>query len=77
MQNAEVSARLLSVKQIPSGESVMADSNSSVPASADERETRIRQPQMGSHHAKAGHVERVEAHPVGNARRNHVEHAGC
>ena len=43
MQNAEVLARLLLVEQIPSGETVMADPNRSVPASAEDRETRIRQ----------------------------------
>ena len=43
VQNAEVSARLSEWKQIPSGEPVMADSNRSVCASVDDRETRIRQ----------------------------------
>ena len=30
-------------------------------------EARIGQPEMGSHHAKTGHVERVKTHAVGNA----------
>ena len=41
VQNAEVSARLLLVKQIPSGEHVMADANRSVPALSIDRESRI------------------------------------
>ena len=43
VQNAEVSARLSLVKQIPFGEHVMADSNRSAPVSPEDRETRIRQ----------------------------------
>jgi hypothetical protein len=43
VQNAGSSARLSLVKQIPSGEPVMADSNRSAPASEEARETRIRQ----------------------------------
>ena len=43
MQIAEVSGRLSLVKQIPFGESVMADSNPPVPVSPEDRETRIRQ----------------------------------
>ena len=43
MQNAEVSVRLLLVKQIPFGEQAMTDSNRFVPASGADRETRIRQ----------------------------------
>src|SRR4051812_3836382 len=43
VQNAGVSARLMSVKQNPPGEPVMTDSNRSVPAPAEDREARIRQ----------------------------------
>jgi hypothetical protein len=43
VQNAEVLVRLLSVKQIASGEHVMADPNLSAPQTSDDREARIQQ----------------------------------